>query len=361
MNFKTTAKIMVSWTLAIAFAGTPIFAATPKELAHPEITREAVEKMSPAERQVLEFKLSNREYPRAVVDGKLVTADDIRAETQRAAMALRREAKSAEEFAQKYNQLVAESLRRYTEMYLFVGEYEASGLQMPEEYFDTRINERIDRDFGGDRGKYLEYLRAIGSNPLADRQRLKNMTIEQNFNWQIQEGLPKEVSPMDVFRTYHQQLKNFTHPASFEYSQIVIYAGASQGDDAVAKAAKMLCENLKKHPENFAGTAKIHSRDEFRANGGYVGWKAREDLSEAVIETLDATKIGEVSDLLELTDGTGRRMFIIFKLNAKRDAGTTAINDVRPQLENMLRGNEMQKARAEQLEKLQERFFVEWF
>lgn len=362
MNLISPVKKIVPAALLFALAGTALFAKTdPQSLVHQNYSREQIAAMSPEELKKLEFKTSMREYPRIVVDGKLLTEDDLRAEISRAVLALRREAKSSEEYVQKYNQLVGETLSRYTEMYLFVGEYESGGMQIPEDYIDSRVNERIERDFGGDRGQYLDYLRKIGSNPIAERKRLKNMIIENNMNWLILQDLPEEISPMDVFRDYHKQSKNFIHPESVEYSQIVIYAGAGEGDDSVERAAKALNGMLKKNPENFAGTAKIHSRDEFRGNGGYVGWVPLENLSDAVIETLEATKPGQVSDLLELTDGSGRRMFIIFKLIDRRAAGMTPLNDVRPMLENAIRGSEQQKARAEYLENLRQKFNVEWF
>ncbi|MCR5183348.1 MAG: peptidyl-prolyl cis-trans isomerase [Opitutales bacterium] len=361
MNFLKAAKIFVPAGLVFSLAGTALFAATPEELVHAKISRGQIESLSRAEREALEFKVGNREFPRAIIDSKLVSADDVRRETARAVLALRRDTKSGEEFQQKYAELIAETLRRYTEMYLFVGDFENQGSVVPEDYLNDRVNARIEEDFDGDRGKYLEYLRKIGSNPLADRQRLKERVIEQNVNWMLQKNLPDDVSPMDVFRAYHQQAKKFKQPESAEYSQIVIFAGASEGEDSVMRAAKMLTARLKKNPDDFAGTAKIHSRDDYRSAGGYVGWTALEDLSEAVVETLKATEVGQVSDLLELTDGSGRRMFVIFKVHDRRAAGTTALKDVRQQLENGIRASESFQERDEYLKRLQDEFYIVWY
>lgn len=352
-----------------AFAGTPsgtssetretgIMLQTPER---EKMTRERFRKMSDAERYSYEFKQSMSDTIRANVNGELILTEDLRRETHRGNLVLQREAKSQKEYYEKTEKLLWDTLTRMTEMYLLVGDFTASGNMVPDEYLDTQINARINQEFDGDRGRYLAHLRKIGSNPAAERKKLRDAIIEQNQNWMIMQSIPAEIAPMDVFRAYHQNIEQYKTPESIEYSQIIIYAGASETDNAIAKAANVLAKRLREHPEDFESAAKLHSRDEFRNEGGYVGWAAVEDRSPLVVEKLKSVKNGEVTDVLELNDASGRKMFIIFKRHNYREAGIKPLNEVQGQIENYLRSVAEKRARDEKLNELRERFYVQWY
>lgn len=326
-----------------------------------KMTRERFEKMSSDERYAFEFRQAMRDSIRANINGEIILQEDLRRETRRGNLILRREAKSQKEFYEKSEKLLWDTLNRMTESYLLIGDFNQSGAMVPEEYLDARINARIDQEFDGDRGRYLMYLRQIGSNPAAERKKLRDIVIEQNQSWTIARSTPAEISPMDVFRLYHQNLSEYKMPESVEYSQIVIYAGASETDSTVALAAKNLAKRLQEKPEDFESAAKLYSRDEFRSNGGYVGWAAVSDRSELVVEKLKSVENGKVTDVLELADGGGRKMFIIFKRHDYREAGVKSLNDVRAQIENYLRASAEKKARDEKLDALRKQFYVQWY
>lgn len=326
-----------------------------------QMTAERYRRLSEAERFAFDFTRSTGDSIRANVNGEVILAEDLRRETQRGDMILRREAKSRQEYYEKSEKLVWDTLSRLTEMYLLVGEFNESGGMVPDEYLDERINERIDREFDGDRGRYLTFLRKIGSNPEAERKKLRDALIEQNQNWMIARSIPDEIAPMDVYRAYHQNIEAYRTPESVEYSQIVIYAGAAETDESVALAAKNLAERLRAKPEDFESAAKLYSRDEFRTEGGYVGWAPVADRSEAVVEKLKSVKNGEVTDVLELADANGRPMFIIFRRHDYREAGVKPLNEVRAQIENQLRAMAEKRARDEKIEALRKRFYVQWY
>lgn len=326
-----------------------------------KMTRERFRQMSDAERYAFEFKQSMRDTIRANVNGELILTEDLRRETHRGNLILQREAKSQKEYYEKAEKLLWDTLNRMTEMYLLVGDFAESGGMVPDEYIDTQINARINQEFDGDRGRYLAHLRKIGSNPAAERKKLRDAIIEQNQNWMIAQSIPAEIAPMDVFRVYHQNIDQYKTPESIEYSQIIIYAGASETDSAIGKAARALAKRLQETPDDFAGAAKIHSRDEFRSEGGYVGWAPVADRSELVVEKLKSVGNGQVTDVLELNDASGRKMFIIFKRHNYREAGVKPLSEVQEQIENHLRAAAEKKARDEKLDALRKRFYVQWY
>lgn len=370
--FATVPALVLSCVPAFAQALPQINAAQPQSaqeendnlLQAPKsepMTRSRFNAMSSEERYAFEFRQSMRDAIRANVNGEIILQEDLRRETRRGNLILSREAKTQKEFYEKSEKLTWDTLNRMTEMYLLVGDFNEAGGTVPEEYLDTQINLRINREFDGDRGRYLAHLRKIGSNPAAERKKLRDAIIEQNQNWMISKNAPAEIAPMDVFRTYHQNIREYQMPESVEYSQIVIYAGASETDASVALAAKNLAERLQKKPDEFESAAKFYSRDEFRSEGGYVGWAAVKDRSELVIEKLKSVKNGEVTDVLELADASGQKMFIIFKRHNYREAGVKSLNDVRAQIENYLRAVAERKARDEKLDALRKRFYVQWY
>lgn len=370
MKFKLRSLLPLSLMFALgAYAETP--ADSPAGTAENDnllqapteekMTRERYREMSDAERYAFEFKQSMRDTIRANVNGELILTEDLRRETHRGNLILRREAKSQKEYYEKTEKLLWDTLNRMTEMYLLVGDFAESGAVVPDEYIDTQINARINQEFDGDRGRYLAHLRKIGSNPAAERKKLRDAIIEQNQNWMIAQSIPAEIAPMDVFRAYHQNIDQYKTPESVEYSQIIIYAGASETDSAIAGAARKLAERLKENPEDFESAAKIHSRDEFRSEGGYVGWAAIADRSELVVEKLKSVENGQVTDVLELSDATGRKMFIIFKRHNYREAGVKPLVEVQAQIENYLRAAAEKKARDEKLDALRKRFYVQWY
>ncbi len=375
-------KIFLRGVRSISFATTLLFAlcgnaiaqetpvaekedVSPVQKTAPKMTAEQWAKMSSTDRTAFELRMGLRDYMRANVNGDLVLQEDLRRETQRGILILQREAKTEQEFTQRREQLVLDTLSRFTEMYLLVGEFKESGAMamLPEDYIRERIDEIVERDFDGDRGRYLTYLRLTGSNPERERARIVNSIIEQNQNYTLYQQIPQEVSPMDVYRAYQQNIDNYKTNERVEFAQIVLYAGAAQSDEAVGKAAKELAQKLKESndPDAFSEAAKAYSRDEFRVNGGYVGWREIDDLSAPVIEKLKSVKPGETTDVLELRDGSGRLMFAIFKLFDHRDAGVVPLDDVREQIENALRGSALKRVRDEKLADLKERFFVQWY
>ena len=326
-----------------------------------KMTRERFNRMSDAERYAFEFKQAMRDTIRANVNGELILTEDLRRETHRGNLILQREAKSQKEYYEKAEKLLWDTLNRMTEMYLLVGEFAESGGMIPDEYIDAQINARISQEFDGDRGRYLAHLRKIGSNPAAERKKLRDAIIEQNQNWMIAQSIPSEIAPMDVFRAYHQNIEQYKTPESIEYSQIIIYAGASETDSAIGKAARLLAKNLQENPDDFAAAAKIHSRDEFRNEGGYVGWAPVADRSELVVKQLKSVENGRVTDVLELNDAGGRKMFIIFKRHNYREAGVKPLSEVQGQIENYLRAAAEKRARDEKLDALRKRFYVQWY
>ena len=98
----------------------------------------------------------------AIAEGQIITVEELRRELEPIIPRLRVEARNAQEFSKRIDELGKEVLQNMIDRIIIVKAAEEKGLLLPESYIDQEYDEVIDRDFGGDRGRFLEYLRARG-------------------------------------------------------------------------------------------------------------------------------------------------------------------------------------------------------
>lgn len=294
------------------------------------------------------------------VNGEIITLNDLRRETMRYIPELRRTAKSQREYRQKVEELTSGALRSLTDTQLLVSAFDDSGAQMDDDYIDQRINDIIEQDFEGDRSKYLQMLRQTGSNPLADKLRMRRHIKASNWDSHMIQSSVSEISPAEVKAEYEANIEQFKNEASVEYAQIVMFAGASETDDSVRATAERVRKQLASGETEFEEAAKFFSRDDYRAAGGYVGWVPLADLSEQIVPAFEKIGDGEISELVELDAPTGK-VFVILKKIASREAGIIPLKDVRAQIENQLRNRKIQQRRSEKMAELRDEYHIRSF
>lgn len=296
----------------------------------------------------------------ANVDGEIVMIGDLRRETLRYVSELRRSATSQSDFQQKLQALTGDTMRNLTEMKLLVSAFDESGAMMDDNFIEQRINDIIDQDFDGDRAKYLQMLRKNGSNPLADKRRLRDRIKAMSWDDHITQPAYGDVSPAKVRAEYEARIDEFRTEATVEYAQIVLFAGASETDEQVEAMAKRVHEKIATGDTDFESAAKMFSRDDYRGNGGYVGWRPLSDLSEQIVPELEKTPVGGVSALITL-DAPSGKIFVLMKKIAEREAGVTPLKDVRAQIENRLRAQKAQELRAQKMAEMRDEYYIRYF
>lgn len=296
----------------------------------------------------------------ANVDGEIVMIGDLRRETLRYVPELRRSATSQSDFQQKLQTLTGDTMRNLTEMKLLVSAFDESGAMMDDNFIEQRINDIIDQDFDGDRAKYLQMLRKNGSNPLADKRRLRDRIKAMSWDEHITQPAYGDVSPAKVRAEYEARIDEFRTEATVEYAQIVLFAGASETDEQVEATAKRIHDEIAAGETDFESAAKVFSRDDYRGNGGYVGWRPLSDLSEQIVPELEKTPIGGVSALIALDSPSGK-IFVLMKKIAEREAGVTPLKDVRAQIENRLRAQKAQELRAQKMAEMRDEYYIRYF
>lgn len=306
------------------------------------------------------FRDQMRDAVVACINGEIITLNDLRRETMRFIPELRRNAKSQSDYQRKIQELTQGTVQSLTDTLLLVSAFDDSGAVMDDNYIEQRINDIIEQDFDGDRSKYLQMLRQTGSNPLADKRRMRERIKAASWDDHIVQSAVNEISPAEVKAEYDARIEEFRSEASVEYAQIVMFAGASETDAQVKATAERIQKQLSANADDFEDTAKFYSRDDYRAGGGYVGWKPLADLSEQIVPELEKIKNGEVSSVIEL-DAPNGKIFVILKRIAYREAGITPLKDVRAQIENQLRSRKIQQRRAEKMAELRDEYHIRYY
>lgn len=306
------------------------------------------------------FRDQMRDAVVACINGEIITLNDLRRETMRFIPELRRNAKSQSDYQRKIQELTQGTVQSLTDTLLLVSAFDDSGAVMDDNYIEQRINDIIEQDFDGDRSKYLQMLRQTGSNPLADKRRMRERIKAASWDDHIVQSAVNEISPAEVKAEYDARIEEFRSEASVEYAQIVMFAGASETDTQVKATAERIQKQLSANADDFEDTAKFYSRDDYRSAGGYVGWKPLADLSEQIVPELEKIKNGEVSSVIEL-DAPNGKIFVILKRIAYREAGITPLKDVRAQIENQLRSRKIQQRRAEKMAELRDEYHIRYY
>ncbi len=146
------------------------------------------------------------------------------------------------------------------------------------------------------------------------------------------------IAPEEVSKYYTGHTAEFQHPDITRTSHILIPAGETAEQDALAKKrAESILARAQKG-EDFARLAKEYSTDASASRGGDIGFNAKEQLIPEYGEAAFSLPVGGIK-LVKTEAG-----YHIIKVTDKRKEGLTTLEEVRPQLAQFLKN---QKAQAE--------------
>ncbi len=157
------------------------------------------------------------------------------------------------------------------------------------------------------------------------------------------------VNPADVEGYYKQNDKNFKTPEERRASHILIKMTpdmpAAEKEKAKAKAESLLAE-AKKNPDGFAELAKKNSDDSgSAARGGDLDFFGEGAMVKPFEAAAFSMKEGEISNLVQSDYG-----YHIIKLTGIRGGKARPLEEVRPEIEALLRKDLAQKRYSESAE-----------
>lgn len=290
----------------------------------------------------------------AVAEGRIITVEELRRELQPIVPRLRAEARDARDFNERLQRVSREVLQNMIDRIIIAKEAEKEGLMVPQSYIDQEYDTRIQEDFGGDRRRFLEYLRERGQTT-RDFRRDIYQNIVVNVMRQRARQSQSEISPERIEAFYIENKVRFYQAEAMHLRQIILSPIAGEGLVPIRQTAKRAIEELEAGT-SFADVARKYSQDNMRRRGGDWGWIQRKDLRKELADAAFALEPGQYSAPIEL----GETIFILYA-EAKREEMIQPIAQVRDIIENVLVGEIARETQEKWLQDVRNRSYVRYY
>ena len=290
----------------------------------------------------------------AIAEGQIITIEELRRELEPIIPRLRVEAKSAQEFSDRIDQLSKEILQNMIDRIIIVKAAEEKGLMLPPSYIDQEYDDVIERDFGGDRARFLEYLRARGETARDFRRDIYKRVVV-NVMRQDTRRSQSEVSPERIEEFYVKNKIRFYQEESLHLRQIILTPLADEGLVPLRQTAKKVMTELD-GGANFGDIARKYSQDEMGRNGGDWGWIERKDIRQELSDAAFNLEAGSYSQPIEI----GGTIFILYAED-KREEMIQPISQVRDIIENVLIGEIARETQEKWLQDVRNDAYVRYF
>lgn len=296
----------------------------------------------------------------AIVEHKPITVDDIRREIAPLIPSLQRECRNEQEFNQKLEALQDDVIQSLIDRELIVKEFyrkkdgEEEARRIPVSYIDNRLAEVQADDFGGDRSKFLAYLRSRGIT-LRDYRKEIEDDIIYNYMRGQQRKSQSIISPVRIEQYYNENKERFYQEDAVHMRMIQLNREDGETDQQLRTRGVEIVGRARRG-EKFEELAKQYSKENRRARGGDWGWQKHPDLKKEFSEPLFVLKPGEVTDPILLGDNC----FVLFAEDRKY-AGTQKIDEVRDEIERLLLQQMSRQSHDRWLERLRRNGYVKHY
>ena len=242
----------------------------------------------------------------AIAEGQIITVEELRRELEPIIPRLRVESRNAQEFSNRIDELGREVLQNMIDRIIIVKAAEEKGLLLPESYIDQEYDEVIDRDFGGDRSRFLEYLRARGETARDFRRSIYERVVVNAMRADTRRS-QSEISPEQIEEFYVKNKLRFYQEEAIHLRQIILTPMANEGLVPLRQTAKKVINELD-NGANFGDIARKYSQDEMSRKGGDWGWIERKDIRKELSDIAFGLEKNQYSQAIEM-EGT---IFILY-------------------------------------------------
>ena len=290
----------------------------------------------------------------AIAEGQIITIEELRRELEPIIPRLRVESRNAQEFSKRIDELSREVLQNMIDRIIIVKSAEEKGLLLPKSYIDQEYDEVINRDFGGDRGRFLEYLRARGETARDFRQKIYKRVVVSAMRAETRRS-QSEISPERIEEFYVKNKLRFYQEEALHLRQVILTPLANEGLVPLRQTAKKIINELD-NGANFGDIARKYSQDEMSRKGGDWGWIERKDIRKELSEIAFGLEKSQYSQAIEL-EGT---IFILYAED-KREEMIQPVAQVRDIIENVLVGEIARETQEKWLNDLRNDAYVRYF
>ncbi|NIA14131.1 MAG: hypothetical protein GWP08_08620 [Nitrospiraceae bacterium] len=268
----------------------------------------------------------------ATVGPEVILQSDVVQEIAPLLAEIRQQAASEAEF----NRMAEDHLRRALDQAIdgkiLLRQALLAGLEVDDAIVEERIAD-IRKRFASSE-EFMKELTAVGETMSDFRTRIRKqiMAISMGMRKRREFERAIEVTEAEVAQYYQDNIDEFSRPERVRVRRIFLKAGSSDADRERARARLAELQEQLAAGADFAELAKTYSAGPAAADGGLIGWVARGDLVESLETPAFALEAGEVSDVLETEYG-----LVLLKLDRKEAAGRAELDEVRPEIEPVLR------------------------
>lgn len=290
----------------------------------------------------------------AMAEGQIITVQELRRELEPVIPRLRAESSNAQEFSQRIDELSREVLQNMIDRIIIVKAAEDKGLMIPQSYIDQEYNDVISRDFGDDRRRFLDYLKARGETARDFRRDIYKRVVVNVMRQEMRRS-QSEISPERIEDFYVKNKLRFYQGESLHLRQIILSPMADEGLVTLRQTANHVIRELESGA-NFGDVARKYSQDEMSRRGGDWGWIERRDIRKELSDVAFSLNPGDYSEPVEL----GGTIFILYA-EEKREEMIQPITQVRDIIENVLVGEIARESQEKWLQDLRDDSYVRYF
>lgn len=291
----------------------------------------------------------------AIAEDKVITVDEIRREISAYIPQLQRESKTEDEFNQRLEALENNMIQQDIDRVLIIKEFRKDDKRhIPDSFIDNKIEEDMADKFDNDRSKFLAYLRSMGET-MKDYRRDEEEDIIYEYMTQQQRKSLSVVSPVRIEEYYKENKDQFYQDDAVKLRLIQFTRTGGESDDQLRMKAEAVISRVRSG-EKFADLAKQLSQGGRRAEGGDWGWHPRSDLKPEFADAAFSLKKGECTPPIINSDGC----FLLY-VEDRKYAGIQPLDQVRPQIENILMTQMTSAAEQRWLERLRREGYVKHF
>lgn len=290
----------------------------------------------------------------AIAEGEIITVAELRRELEPIIPRLQVEARNEQDFRKRVDDLSREILQSLIDRIIIVKAAQEKGLQIPPSYIDQEYNETINRDFGGDRSRFLAYLRTQNKTPREYREELRRRVVVSVMRRENRKS-QSEISPERIEAFYRENKLRFYQHEAVHLRQIILRSLADEGPALLQQTASKIIRELEAGAD-FGDLARQYSQDDMSRRGGDWGWIKREDIRRELSSIAFNLPAGGYSQPVELEGN----IFILY-VEEKREETIQPVAQVRELIEEVLIGEIARETQERWLQDLRRKSYIRYF
>lgn len=267
----------------------------------------------------------------ATVDKEAILRSDVMAEIGPLLRDMR-QTLAAEAFEQEADKALREALEKAIENKILYREATASGAKIEDKELEERM-QKI-RDQYPSVEEFNRVVEESGETISDFRERLRKQILAVSYGAAKRRQFEKDaiVSESEIAQYYQDHQSEWERPERVRARRIFLQAQQDPAARAKVKAQIAAIKDELALGADFGELAKLHSQGPEASEGGMMGWVNKGDLVGELDSALFALPEGGVSDVLETEFGV-----LILKAEQKEEAGAAPYDEVRTEIEPILR------------------------